>query len=113
MDDKTTAARTYDTHARRVRGVAAHGGVDGRGRLFLLNFPTPAERAAAPPKAEQEWAERFTAWPAEAVPSPRLAKRARTEEGTGRAIVVSTWDGAACHPDCRSQRVRRLVSYQV
>ena len=42
------AARAFDTMARKVRGVDAHGGKDPKqGHVFQLNFPSKAELAHA------------------------------------------------------------------
>ena len=45
-DKEEDAARAYDTAARRLRGVWAHGGRSGANR-WLLNVPTEAEVAGA------------------------------------------------------------------
>eukprot|EP01045_Picozoa_sp_COSAG04_P020474 COSAG04_NODE_2100_length_4781_cov_8.111064_3_plen_194_part_00 len=45
--EEQAAARAFDEAARQLRGDEAHGGIDGRGRPWRLNFPTAAETAAA------------------------------------------------------------------
>ena len=54
--DEEDAARAFDAAARRLRGDQAHGGQDGRGAIWRLNFPTEQEKAvtAAEDPAEAE-----------------------------------------------------------
>eukprot|EP01045_Picozoa_sp_COSAG04_P010510 COSAG04_NODE_646_length_11599_cov_28.808435_7_plen_348_part_00 len=45
--EEAAAARAFDAAARRLRGEKAHNGSNGYGTVWLLNFPTAAETAAA------------------------------------------------------------------
>ena len=101
------AARAYDQAARQLRGSHAHGGRTQGTRAHRLNFPTPAEQAAAAETRiatelvallpqPQNVAERTKrAPPLAAVPGPaapkvrRVAGRQRATSDTVTALAVA------------------------